>query len=156
KIVIRRHRTNARRHHTMTLPLVRCWISGPACACQPEGPSNYDSIAGRCIMCGYRRSVAVLLLVLGTCSILSADWRQFRGPQGLGTTDDKGLPLEWSDQKNVVWRTELPGPGGSSPVVVGGRVYVTCYTGYGENGPDSGKMADLRRHLVCVDCSKGK
>jgi outer membrane protein assembly factor BamB len=85
-----------------------------------------------------------------------ADWRQFRGPHGLGITTEHGLPVEWSSTKNVVWKTALPGPGTSSPTVVGDRIFLTCYTGYGVNGPDSGKMNDLRRHLVCVDRAKGK
>ena len=36
---------------------------------------------------------------------LGADWPQFRGPGGLGTSDEKGLPSHWSDRKGIVWKS---------------------------------------------------
>jgi outer membrane protein assembly factor BamB len=103
-------------------------------------------------------------LLLATCAS-AADWPQFRGPERNGVSTETGLPLEWSASRNIVWRTELPGPGTSSPIVFGGRVYVTCYSGYGlqraSEGPSiklgpPGDLADLKRHLVCVDAKSGK
>jgi outer membrane protein assembly factor BamB len=88
-------------------------------------------------------------------SALGADWTQFRGPSGSGISGDKGLPTTWSSKENIVWRTKLPGPGTSCPIVVGKRVYLTCYTGYGLE-PDKGDMDNLMRHLVCIDRSKGE
>ncbi len=85
---------------------------------------------------------------------LGADWLQFRGPGGTGTSTETGLPTTWSSTENVVWRTKLPGPGTSSPLVVGKRVYLTCYSGYGLE-PGKGDMDKLMRHLVCVDREKG-
>jgi outer membrane protein assembly factor BamB len=102
------------------------------------------------------RAAFVLLCVLGVCAAVGADWRQFRGPGGLGTSAETGLPLEWSSQKNVVWRTRLPGPGGSSPVTVGDRIFLTCYTGYALDPKKPGDMADLRRHVLCVERRGGK
>lgn len=58
----------------------------------------------------------------------AADWPAWRGVDGLGVSPEKGLPLEWSHERNVAWRTVLPGRGSSSPIVVGGRVYVTTQT----------------------------
>jgi outer membrane protein assembly factor BamB/pimeloyl-ACP methyl ester carboxylesterase len=101
------------------------------------------------------RRLAYVFVLLGVCAAPGADWRQFRGPGGLGTSAEKDLPLEWSAKKNLVWRTKLPGPGASSPVIVGNRVFVTCYTGYGLSEKDPGKMEDLRRHLLCVDRRDG-
>src|SRR5580704_6375619 len=97
----------------------------------------------------------VLLVLSGTGTLATADWRQFRGPGGLGTSTDKGLPTAWSSQKNIVWKTRLPGPGGSSPVTIGNRVFVTCYSGYALDPKDPGKMEDLRRHLLCLDRMNG-
>ena len=102
------------------------------------------------------RRVFVLLCALGTCLFTGADWAQFRGPHGLGTSSEKGLPVEWSTGKNIVWRTALPGGGASSPITVGKRIYVTCYSGYGEDKANPGKMDDLKRHLVCLDRAGGK
>src|SRR5437899_2876759 len=101
-----------------------------------------------------RRSLYVLFLFLAAVA-MGADWTEFRGPGGQGISVETGLPLEWSSKKNVVWRTELPGPGASSPVTLGSRVYLTSYSGYALDAKDPGKMEDLRRHLVCVERKSG-
>lgn len=83
------------------------------------------------------------------CSALSAeDWLRFRGPNGTGVYQGAEVPTEWSATKNVKWKLKLPGRGFSSPIVVGDKVIVTCFTG----SPDS----KLTRHLVCVDRNDGK
>lgn len=102
------------------------------------------------------RLLAVFLFALGSSTVSTADWTQFRGPGGLGITTEKGLSTEWSANKNIVWRTKLPGPGGSSPVTAGNRVFVTCYTGYALDPAKPGNMDDLKRHVVCVDRRGGK
>ena len=68
------------------------------------------------------------LVLLLTLPILSnaADWPQFRGPNGNGISDEESAPVNWSRDQNVKWRTALPGPGNSSPIVSNGRVFVTC------------------------------
>lgn len=86
----------------------------------------------------------------------AADWTRFRGPEGSGTAEVKGLPTKWSDSENVVWRTELHGPGTSSPVIVGDRIFVTTYTGYGLDETSPGEQSALRRQLHCVDRRSGK
>lgn len=53
------------------------------------------------------------------------DWPEFRGPTGQGHSAEVGLPLEWSESLNIRWKTPLPGRGWSSPVVAGGRVWIT-------------------------------
>jgi outer membrane protein assembly factor BamB len=53
------------------------------------------------------------------------DWPEFRGPGGQGHSVERGLPLEWGEGRNVVWKTPVPGLGWSSPVVAGGRVWIT-------------------------------
>ncbi len=83
------------------------------------------------------------------------DWPQFRGPGGNATSDETGLPTEWSLEKNLIWKTELPGPGSSSPITLGNRVFVTCYTGYGLDSQQPGDMQNLERRLLCLDRAKG-
>src|SRR5438034_339774 len=85
----------------------------------------------------------------------AADWLQFRGPGGLGVAPAKNLPVTWSDSSNLHWKTALPGPGSSSPIVVGDKIFVTGYTGYGLDSNDAGDLKNLKRHLVCLD-HKGK
>ena len=100
---------------------------------------------------------ACAIVWLGTALTVTAqDWPQFRGPDGMGRTAVTDLPLTWSGTDNVVWRTELPGPGGSTPATRGNRIYLTCYTGYGPATREQGALQDLKRHLLCLDASDGK
>ena len=102
------------------------------------------------------RFACTIVLMIPVCVAFGADWRQFRGPGGLGVSTETGLPTEWSSDKNIVWKTALPGPGTSSPITVGNRVFVTCYSGYGVDKKEPGEQKELRRHLVCVDRKSGK
>lgn len=52
-------------------------------------------------------------------------WPQFRGPGGEGIVAQRGLPLEWSETKNIVWKAPLAGLGWSSPVIQGNQVWLT-------------------------------
>lgn len=89
------------------------------------------------------RSITFSLLVLFvTPHAVAGDWPQFRGPGALGISAETGLPQEWSATKNIIWKTPLPGPGSSSPIVWGDHVYVTCYSGYGLDRAD----APVRHH----------
>jgi outer membrane protein assembly factor BamB len=54
-----------------------------------------------------------------------ARWPGWRGSDGQGIVQEKGLPLEWSATRNVVWKTEIPGKGYSSPIVWGDRIFLT-------------------------------
>ena len=98
----------------------------------------------------------VLVCVLAQGALGAADWPRFRGPNGSATSEEKGLPLTWSATENIVWRTPLPGPGASSPIVVDNRVFVTCYSGFGVDPDSPGDQSDLRLHLVCADRTTGK
>ena len=53
------------------------------------------------------------------------DWPEFRGPGGQGHSHERGLPLNWSEGRNIAWKTPVPGLGWSSPVVADGRVWLT-------------------------------
>jgi outer membrane protein assembly factor BamB len=53
------------------------------------------------------------------------EWPQFRGPDGQGHASAEPLPIEWSEGKNVAWKSPIAGLGWSSPVVAGGRVWIT-------------------------------
>lgn len=81
---------------------------------------------------------------------------RFRGANGSGTFEAKDLPTQWSATSNIVWKTDLPGPGASSPITFGERIYLTCYSGYGIDRNSPGEMSKLKRHLVCLDRATGK
>lgn len=87
-----------------------------------------------------------LTLILAVVLSLGANWPQFRGPNGSGVpADEKGYPVEWSNEKNIAWSAELPGIGIASPVVYGDRVYVTACSGYDQD----------RLHVLAFDAKSG-
>ena len=98
---------------------------------------------------------AVLTMICGES--FAEDWLRFRGPAGSGVaTDSEKLPTAWSPNANLAWKTEMPGPGASSPIIVGNKAFVTCYSGYGLSQKEPGEIENLVRHLVCVDVKSGK
>jgi len=97
-------------------------------------------------------AVAVLCVML----FAGADWMQYRGPGAAGVSQDTGLPTTWSATENVVWKTALPGRGASSPITLGDKIFLTAYTGYGQDIEEPGETADLERHLLCIDRAGGK
>lgn len=96
--------------------------------------------------------VAVLTCIR---SAPAEDWVRFRGPNGTGISDAQ-VPTTWSESENLRWKLKLPGFGSSSPIVVGSRVFVTCYSGYGTGERGAGSVDALRRHLVCVARQTGQ
>jgi outer membrane protein assembly factor BamB len=102
------------------------------------------------MLCGL---VLVMSCVQSTASV---DWSRFRGPDGMGVSNAKGLPACWSPSENIAWKTAMPGPGASSPIVLGDHIYLTCYTGYFMSGESTGSLEQLKRHLIAVQRSDGK
>jgi outer membrane protein assembly factor BamB len=101
------------------------------------------------------RLLTAVVLTFSTASLSAFDWTQFRGKGGLGISNETGLPTTWSSTENILWKTEMPGPGASSPITLGDRVFITCYSGYGIEG-GSGDQEDLVRHLLCLNRQSGK
>jgi outer membrane protein assembly factor BamB len=71
------------------------------------------------------RFAIVLLVLIAPAVPVRAQWPEFRGPTGQGHSSDTNLPLEWSETRNVRWKTAIPGRGWSSPVVADGRIWLT-------------------------------
>ncbi len=124
---------------------------------------------------------ALLFTICLTCGIHcfarsrneTSNWPQWRGPQGLGISEEKNLPEEWGTDKNIIWKAELPGRGHSSPIVWGNRIFLTAAiegevvpgakaVHHVRNGqtwvhPDS--IAGNRQHtlkVLCLDRDTGK
>lgn len=97
-----------------------------------------------------------VLLAVFSLAFLGADWPRFRGPDGSGVSNDAGVVAEWTASENVRWRTPLPGRGGSSPITLGDRIFLTCYSGYGMDEDNPGSLQDLSRHVLCIGRSDGK
>lgn len=82
------------------------------------------------------------------------DWPAFRGPSGMGLSSAKNLPTKWSETENIAWKVALPGPGASSPIVFGDRIYLTYYTGFFVPG-EEGNKENLKRHLLALKRTDG-
>jgi hypothetical protein len=64
-------------------------------------------------------------LVLLANPLSAENWPRFRGPNGSGISQQKGLPITWS-QGDIAWKTKLPGIGHSSPCIWDDHVFVTA------------------------------
>jgi len=86
------------------------------------------------------RTILYSLVCLGLLlpSVAAGNWPRFRGPTGQGTSTEKGLPISWSVESNIVWKVAIPGEGWSSPIVWSNHVFVTTAT---ENGTKCRVMA---------------
>ena len=91
-------------------------------------------------------SLIVVFLLLAPFTARAENWPQFRGANRDGISTEAKVPLTWSREKNVKWKAPLPQGGNSSPVVIGGRVFVTC----------AQDDAGMKRSLYCFDRNSGK
>ncbi len=109
------------------------------------------------------RWLAVVVLVgLGVGRVAADDWPGWRGPTGMGQTTEKGLPLAWGGpkQQHVLWKAALVEQADkvrldqnqSSPVVRGGRVFVTV--SYWPAGVSTDRFPE--HHVVCFAAADGK
>lgn len=91
-------------------------------------------------------TTAWLALAL-TSADVRAEWPEFRGPTSDGHVSHQpvGLPLEWSETRNVTWKTEIPHLGWSTPVVLGNQVWLTTATIDGDDF-----------FAICLDAATGK
>jgi outer membrane protein assembly factor BamB len=85
-----------------------------------------------CGMKTWIRKSIVLSWWIGTiataCRVAPAaagDWPQWRGPRGDSVSRESGLPVIWSERDSVVWRTELPEWGTSTPAIWGDALFIT-------------------------------
>jgi outer membrane protein assembly factor BamB len=109
-----------------------------------SGPKPTTSIASAADSPPAKPTVSVAE-TLPTADEYAKAWPSFRGPGGRATSAYDNIPTEWdaASGKNIRWKTPVPLPGNSSPVVWGDRVYLT-----GAN--------EKRREVYCFDAATGK
>jgi outer membrane protein assembly factor BamB len=96
-------------------------------------------------------AILILAALAGRLSAGPVEWSRFRGPYGdghvqaPGDTNTIGLPLHWSEQENIKWKTEIPYRGWSTPVIMGGQAWLTT-------APVDGH--DF--YVLCLDAQTGK
>ena len=100
----------------------------------------------RKIICGLLIAVALVLPYAHSAQdeIAKNYWNQFRGPNGDGKTTANGIPVEFSETKNVRWKTPIHDKGFSSPVVWDNQIWLTTAR---EDGSEL--------FAVCVDLDSG-
>ena len=83
------------------------------------------------------KAALVCALLLTSVAVHGQDkaWPQFRGPESNPVGTHARLAERWSKTENVEWSQEIPGRGWSSPIVTGGKVYVTTVTTDGKSKP---------------------
>jgi outer membrane protein assembly factor BamB len=98
----------------------------------------------------------------------ASDWPAWRGPTGLGYTDEKDLPLTWNGKTgdNIVWKALLHGgaknnqdftsPGWSSPIVCKERVFITTAIWPKELSEKERRAIIAEHHVLCFDAKDGK
>ena len=59
------------------------------------------------------------------------NWSAWRGGAAHGVSTCENLPLQFSPQKNLLWKIPVPGKGNSSPIVVDDRIFLTTAIGEG-------------------------
>jgi outer membrane protein assembly factor BamB len=84
----------------------------------------------------------IIILLVALTTFAADEWSQFRGPNGSGVSETKGLPAEFGPTKNVLWKTPLPA-GHSSPVLTRDRIFVTAHS-------------NDKLFVICLDRATGK
>ena len=121
--------------------------------------------------CASLRSMGMLgrvpIVLWAALAAMGEDWTQFRGPDSSGVAaSDATLPERWSTTENVRWKADVPGMGWSSPVVAGGKVFLTSVVSAEVKeapkkglyfGGERGKPTDVHRWMVyAFDAESGK
>jgi outer membrane protein assembly factor BamB len=109
---------------------------------RPNRRNTLVAMLGRALS----RSVVGLVLWLGLVATRSANWPQFRGPDGQGHADVRQAPTTWGT--NVAWKKQIPGNGWSSPIICRDQIFLTTAI-----PSDSGKQS---LHALCLDARSGK
>ena len=114
--------------------------------------------------------IAPCLILFGQSIALSQEWPQWRGSGGQGhAAKDAKPPTEWSEEKNVLWKTPLAGRGWSSPVIADGIAWMTA-AHETEADPEEAKrrlkkntggqpltlLSNVKLHAIGVDLKSGK
>jgi len=89
------------------------------------------------------RLVVLFFFVAGLAQ--AENWQGWRGPNGDGTSPEKGIPTRWSGTENIAWRIAIPGEGHSSPIIWGDKVFLT-----------SSLTEKNKRILLCLDRPSGQ
>jgi len=105
-----------------------------------------------------RRVAGLLLLTLlvSAATAWADNWPQFRGPRSQGLSTETGLPVKWNASANVKWKTALPGPGHSSPIIWENRIFLTAFRADRSLRSYFGGAKGGQLLVLCLDKTSGK
>ena len=91
-------------------------------------------------------AIAVVVVALVASNLLAEDWPAWRGPNRNNVAPgNQTPPTSWDEEKNVLWKTEIPGRGHASPVIVGDKIFLA-----------TADVDEKTQSVVCVDKKSGK
>src|SRR5262249_53832782 len=70
-------------------------------------------------------ALAAVFMTISPAALVADNWPQWRGPNNDGISKETNLPTTWDAKTNIAWTLDLPGFGGSTPVVWGDRIFLT-------------------------------
>lgn len=110
-----------------------------------------------------------LTLTQSVSTAQSLPWPEWRGPHAQGHSSATSLPLEWSESKNIRWKSPIPGRGHSSPVIGNDLLWVTTAHETPATPEDTARrlasntgdqpvqvLAEARFHAVGLDLASGR
>ena len=95
------------------------------------------------IVRGVAMIVTLVLLTCATALAAEGDWPRFRGPNGAGISPATTVPVKWTES-DYNWKVTLPGPGHSSPILWGDKLFLTC-----------ADPATAKRTILCLKAADG-
>ncbi|MEY4484606.1 MAG: Serine/threonine-protein kinase AfsK [Verrucomicrobiota bacterium] len=114
-------------------------------------------------------SLSLSLLCLVHPDLNAADWPQWRGVDGQGHAQGTGYPLKWSETEGVIWKTEIPGRGWSSPVIWKNQIWLTMAIEIASSPERAAErmkanksdqpltlLDEVKLHVVCLDRESGR
>ncbi len=113
-------------------------------------------------------SIVLAGFALVSLPVIGQDWSQFRGPNATGFSSAQGVPIEWSEDKNIRWKSAIPGRGWSSPVIAENELWFTTaleVKATGESAKEKMKSARVSGSVpyervefvaICVDRTSGE
>lgn len=89
----------------------------------------------------------LLSITVASCLVIEANeqWSQFRGHFGNGIIKSTSAPINWSENRNIDWKTPIHDRGWSSPVIWNDQIWMTTATKEGN-----------KMYAICVNKLSGK
>ena len=94
------------------------------------------------------RLTFVMVMILMVMTAHSQNWPQWRGPEANGIASPGTYPVKFSATNGLLWKAELPGKGGSTPIVWEDRIFLTSGVGEKNEGEDGVLCFDLTGKLL--------